>query len=401
MKKSRLSLAAIAALGITTASLSAANNLIDIRLPDNAWKFVGVNGGFIETATTVTIPSSYSNFNETMDDNATTYSDSNETIGFLVIDHNASASEFTAAKFFYDPTNHTADDTYQKPKMYAYIDTNDNNTTPDIRITYQGDYEGETFYVLLGSNYYSGTYDSAASYDDNAQELTPYGVSTNANATEGNLSIDFVFDRNITNNPGHPAAKGSKNDFSYRSYHNDINGSDKLRIYHYNPVEQRWETYINSGGTVTSSDFTSLEKGKGYWVKYDVGSDGSDSNSFTHDDAGLILGDTGITSSDYNASELSAGWNMLSFNDSNLIATGATGMVVELNSSHADEADFNVSDSTGTENFHFLATYSMHNADTNKTKIVQQFNKQFAQAQAYGTLSKDFKSWSNVTWEFK
>jgi hypothetical protein len=258
MKKSRLSLAAIAALGITTASLSA-NNLIDIRLHHDAWKFIGVNGGFIETANSVSLPSGYSSYiTETMDDNATTYN-SNETLGFLVIDHNASGSEFTAAKLYYNASNHSADDTYQKPEMYAYIDTNDSNTTPDIRVKYQGDYEGETFYVLLGSNYYSATYDSAASYD-NAQELTPYGVSTNANATEGNLSIDFVFDRNITNNPGHLEAKGEKNDFTYSSYHDDINGSDKLRIYHYNPVTSKWETYVNSGGTVTSSDFTSLER---------------------------------------------------------------------------------------------------------------------------------------------
>ena len=127
-----------------------------------------------------------------------------------------------------------------------------------------------------------------------------------------------------------------------------------------------------------------------------IGGDNNDTVSYEYLDTNGVVVDlanntASVNASDYDASELIAGWNMLSFNDSNLIATGATGMIVELNSSAADEADFNVSDSTGTENFHFLSTYTSSVSDGNKTKIVQQFNKQFAQAQAYGTLSKDFE----------
>ena len=378
MKKSRLSLAAITALGITTATLSA-NNLIDIRLQDNGWKFIGVNGGFAQSGGSGSISSDYGQeLTETIDDNISTSSTTGGTMSFMVINHQASVSEFSSAKLNYSTTNHPIDGAYMIPEMYVYVP--DGNTTPDIRIKYQGDWEGETFYLTLGSDIYSGTYDSGAIYT-NGQALTEFSVSSSSN--DGNLSIDYIFDRNITDNPSYPGVSGAKNDYKYSTNHSDQNGTDTLRIYTYNSVSQSWETYINSGGTLISSDFDTLEKGKGYWVKYDAYND--------HNDAGLILGDTGIVTSDYNASELTAGWNMLSFNDTSLIATGSTGMIVELNGTLLDgTVRFTISDSEGTESFDFNSTYTIAVTDGNKSKIVQQFNKQFAQAQAYGTLSKNF-----------
>jgi len=398
MKKSRLSLAAIAALGITTASLSA-NNLVDIPLPSGEWKFIGVNGGFIETASDITVPSDYSGtITETLDDNASTTNGTNGTnsstgtgvIGFTVIDHISGTSEFSSAVLNYNGSNHTYSSSATIPEMYVYVNTGDSNTTPDIRVKFQGDYEGETFYLTLGSNIYSGTFLSGATYD-NAQELTVYFEQAASTASDGNLSVDYVFDRNISNNPSKPGVRGSANDYYYSSYHNDLNGTDDLRIYTYNAVNQSWETYVNKSGTVINSDFTSLEKGKGYWVK---------STPYnTNNDGGLILGDTGITSSDYNASSLKAGWNMLSFNDTSLIATGSTGMIVELGiMADNNYTKFTITDTGETESFDFNSTYYMSlTTDTNKTKIVQQFNKQFAQAQAYGTLSKEFnvRAYSN------
>jgi len=390
MKKSRLSLAAIAALGITTASLSA-NNLVDIPLPSGEWKFIGVNGGFIETASDITVPSDYSGtITETLDDNASTTNGTNGTnsstgtgvIGFTVIDHISGTSEFSSAVLNYNGSNHTYSSSATIPEMYVYVNTGDSNTTPDIRVKFQGDYEGETFYLTLGSNIYSGTFLSGATYD-NAQELTVYFEQAASTASDGNLSVDYVFDRNISNNPSKPGVRGSANDYYYSSYHNDLNGTDDLRIYTYNAVNQSWETYVNKSGTVINSDFTSLEKGKGYWVKFTPHNN--------NNDGGLILGDTGITSSDYNASSLKAGWNMLSFNDTSLIATGSTGMLLDMNESSSSFVDFNISDTEGTEEFSFFSTYTLTTSgDTNLSKIIQQFNKQFAQAQAYGTLSKEF-----------
>jgi len=400
MRKSRLSLAAIAALGITTASLSA-SNLIDIKLPDDKWKFIGVNGGFTESIdkTVVSIPSTHSQeITETIDDNKSTQSSVAGTKGemtFLVIDHSTS-TEFTSAKMSYSTANHLQDGSYQVPEMYVYVENNDGNRTPDIRIKYQGDYEGEDFYLTLGENIYKGTYESGATYTS-AQALIEYSiVSTSTEYKEENLTIAYVFDKNIANNPSKPGFKGSKNDYTYSSNHNSVSTtvpahSGVLKIYHYNAASQSWDTYVDANGTIINSDFTSLEKGKGYWVKFE---DGSDAN-----DSGLILGDTGITSSDYNESELTAGWNMLSFNDTSLIATGSTGMLVELGiMADNNYTKFTITDTGETESFDFNSTYYMSLAtDTNKSKIVQQFNKQFAQAQAYGTLSRDFnvRAYSN------
>ena len=381
MKTSRLSLAAIAALGISTVSLSA-SNLIDIKLPNKSWKFIGVNGGFTEHSGVVfeVNTSQYNKFaNETVDDNASTtvYEDGgNNVVTFKVID-NSSATEFSSAKMYVSSDGHSYDGTYSQPEMYVYVDTGDGNTTPDIRIKYQADYEGETFYLELnGSDYvYRGTFDSAATYE-NPQALV--NLSGYGGYAEENLSIDYVFDRNITNNPGAPGVSGSKSKYTYSSNHDDIGSSDTLRIYYYDAVNSTWKTYIKKNGSVISEDFTALEKGKGYWVKYEASNE--------HNDSGLILGDTGIQPSDYSASELTEGWNMLSFNDSSLIATGGTGMVVEFNSSVSP--DFTILDSEGTDSIDVNVTY-----ETNVSvisKITQQINKQIAQAKAYGTLSKNF-----------
>jgi len=387
MKTSRLSLAAIAALGITTASLSA-SNLIDIRLPDNQWKFIGVNGGFTEAdGESVDINTSLydKSANEMMDDNASTtvYNDgSGDLVGFRVIDY-TSSTEFSSAKMYVSSSGHSYNSSASHPEMYVYVDTGDGNTTPDIRIDYQIDYEGETFYLELNgsNNVYSGTFDSSAT-NDNPQALISYASSSSVK--EGNLSIDYIFDRNITNNPGHPGIAGTKNSYTYSSNNDAIGSSDKLRIYYYDATTNSWKTYIKSSGTVVSEDFDALEKGKGYWVKFDHSNDANDS--------GLILGDGGILPSDYNASELAEGWNMMSFNDSSLIATGGTGLVVKLSvTGDGNYTEFTLADDEGTESIDINTTYRIAQAgDSNKTKIAEQINKQIAQAKAYGTLSKNF-----------
>ena len=381
MKTSRLSLAAITVLGITTASLSA-SNLIDIKLPHNSWKFIGVNGGFTESSGGYDINTTQydKSANETVDDNASTtvYNDgSGDLVTFKVIDH-SSATEFSSAKMYVSSSGHSYDGTATQPEMYVYLNTGDGNTTPDIRIKFQSDYENDTFYLELNgsTNVYSGTFSSSATYD-NPQALTAMS-SDSGSVSEGNLSIAYVFDRNITNNPGHPGKSGAINSYTYSSNHDAIGSSDTLRIYYYDAVNKSWKTYIKKNGTEISADFDTLEKGKGYWVKF------THANSLN--EAGLLLGDEGISSSDYNASELTDGWNMLSFNDSSLIATGGTGMILEFN--NTEIPCFTLSDSEGTESVDINTTYRV--SDSNKTRIVQQINKQIAQAQAYGTLSKNF-----------
>ena len=380
MKTSRLSLAAIAALGISTVSLSA-SNLIDIRLPHNSWKFIGVNGGFTELSSSV-FDINTSKYDKTgsegIDDNASTtvYSDSNgNLVTFKVIDH-SSATEFSSAVMYVSSDGHSYDGTYSQPEMYVYVDTGDGNTTPDIRIKYQADYEGETFYLELnGSDYvYRGTFDSAATYES-PQALV--NLSGNGGYAEENLSIDYVFDRNITNNPGAAGVSGSKSRYQYSSNHDDIGSNDTLRIYYYDAVNSTWKTYIKKNGSVISQDFTALEKGKGYWVKFEH------NNSLN--EAGLILGDTGIQPSDYNASELTTGWNMLSFNDSSLIATGGTGIIVELNASSGSanlDTNITIADSEGTESIAVSVLDSDYNRSSasNTLKIVESINKQIAVA---------------------
>jgi len=353
-------------------SLSA-NELLEIRLLDNGWRLIGVNGGFIETNKSVSIPNNYNlSIEETLDDNLSTTSN-DRMISFKVIDHNSSGSEFSIAKLFYDGSDHTFDGSYRPVEMYAYIDNGDNNLTPDVRISFQNDFDSETFYLLLGTEYYSGRFNQTSSYE-NPYRLTPYGSLV---GTEGNLSIEYVFDRNITNNP----EDRNKDAYTYEKHHDNLIPGDILGVFHYDRKNHSWHSYINQGGTIVSGDLRSFEKGKAYWVNYDAV---DDSNT-----AVLIFGAEGIQPSDYDLNEIDDGWNMLSFNESNLIKSSATGMIITLRSPDSNTPTLKLTDDTDTEEF----TYTFHREYKNnddKSDFVEEFNIYFSWSQINGHISPEF-----------
>jgi hypothetical protein len=377
MKTSRLSLATAVALGLTTASLSAANtDLVDIRLQNSVWKFIGVASGFVETASSSDIidTSIYTDTGtESIDDNVST--DVNTEVSFRVIDHSAN-TEFSSAKMYVNGSGHTLDGTAFTPSMYVYVD--DGNTTPDIRITYQSDYEGETFYLELNgsSNVYSGTFESTASYSSPQALVTE---SSSSSSGDENLTIEYIFDTNLENNPGYPGVAGGKNDYTYSDYHDNNNSGHVLKIFHYNAIDSAWEIFATGN---SNDDFTELEAGKGYWVKV------TDANNT----AGLILGSGTISSSDYNVTE---GWNMVAMNDAQLASTGATGLLVEFNVSGmaANPTAFTLEDSEGTVSIDLNSSpyyFAGGTADANLSKMVQIWNKQIATKQREGNISENF-----------
>jgi hypothetical protein len=345
------------------ASSVSANNLIDIKLPDNQWKLVGVNGGFIENS----IDDTYLTKDETQNDNAFTdvWYSGGSIVSFMVINS-------TPVNEFNNPVSMSVDSaisgysgTYAQREMYVKDLT---GPSADIRIKYQANYEGSTFFLVLNGLQYSGKFESNATHE-NPQTLAKV-VST----TGGNLALSYVIDRNLSNNPGQVARAGIKNSYGQENNQDDIGSSDEIRVYWYDAKAGQWKAYIKSSNVMLSNDFSSLEKGKGYWIKFN--------NSDNLSESGLILGDEGISATDYTGLNMTEGWNMLSFNDSMLIGTGATGMIVDLTAAVATH--FNLADSIGTDSIDINIT------DTNLSLKAQNINKQVAQVKAYGSLSKNF-----------
>jgi hypothetical protein len=386
MKTSRLSLATALALGLTTSSLSAANtDMIDIPLVQNVWKFIGVKSGFSETAASGS-PFDKSVFEaskiEIIDDNLSTEVNGTSAqntllVSFRVIDHN-DQMEYSSANMYVRPR--TPDNTNMMNEMYVY--SNENNTTPTIRIAYQTQYETDNFYLELNgsANVYEGTFESQAEYD-NPQKLTQ--LSGAGMGRDENLSIEYVWDLNLSNNPGRSGVSGSKNDYTKTSHHNTINDrtinvDENISVYHYNASTTSWETCITGSSTTnykldtSSCDFTEFEAGKGYWVKTGHKTVAS----------GLVLGDGTVADSSYNVTN---GWNMLALNDADLAPRGGSALVVELNSSSfgsgLDEpVAFIIEDSEGTVSFELNSTpyYFAHVSVTenNLSKMIQMFNRQ-------------------------
>jgi hypothetical protein len=394
MKTSRLSLATALALGLTASSLSAANtDLIDIPLTESQWKFIGVKSGFSETASSGSVfdESIYTVSEiEIIDDNLSTEvhgsnADGNLTVSFWVIDHN-SEMEYTSAKMFVQ--DRKSDSTNMLNEMYVYSD--ENNATPSIRIRYQGQYETDKFYLQLSgsANVYEGTFESQAEYD-NPQKLTQ--LSGAGMATEENLSIEYVWDLNLSNNPGKSGVAGTKNDYTFINHHDTINKrttnvDENISIYHYDAHNTSWTSCITGDSdthyklNTSSCDFQEFEPGKGYWVKA----------SHKATDSGLILGSGTLTYSDYT---LTNGWNMLSMNDYDIAPKGGTGLFVDINHSgiHEGPVTFIITDSEGTVSMELNSSPLYYaKSDSNVSRMIQLWNRQIGTYIADGNLSDTF-----------
>ncbi|EJF06924.1 hypothetical protein ThvES_00009690 [Thiovulum sp. ES] len=387
MKTSRLSLATALALGLTASSLSAANtDLIDLPLKDEHWSFIGVKSGFSETA------SSGSVFDENIyeiseiemiDDNLSaevhgSSADGNLTVSFWVIDHNQEM-EYSSAKMYVEERQ--SDSTNMLNEMYVYSD--DANTTPTIRIRYQGQYETSNFYLELNgsANVYEGTFESQAEYDA-PQKLTQ--LSGSGMAKDVNLSINYVWDLNLSNNPGRSGIAGTKNDYTKTDFKDEVTetkyADTTIQIYNYNSAMTSWETCITAAGSddLSSCDFTEFEPGKGYWVKAD-----------NENDSGLILGDGTLTSDDYT---LTNGWNMLALNDYDIAPKGGTALLVELNQTvTAGPISFIIEDAEGTISLELNSSpYYYGGSEANHSKILQVFNQQIGSYMKDNNLSDVF-----------
>jgi len=132
--------------------------------------------------------------------------------------------------------------------------------------------------------------------DDNLVD----GVSTVYNesgVSEAEINIVNVFDTNLSD--------GAFNRL------NPING--ELSIYRYNGsgFEDVW-SYYNSKNSLEGNDFIKLEKGRGYWAKYQNDIASFDTNHSYNSNAGFIFNDDFRIGIETYTDKIANGWNLLS-----------------------------------------------------------------------------------------
>jgi len=199
------------------------------------------------------------------------------------------------------------------------------NTYADAMFTYKSSLEGKILefqYNGDATKTYTIVINALNTFDNPATRAE----KTAADGTGGTPldTIPTAIDFDLLDNPQNPddynRVANSDNPVSNQTQ----NSNASTRIYEYNSITNSWEIY-DSGNSELANDFTKLKKGKAYWGKIDLD---NDNTSDAHTKAGLVLGKSGLVSSDYDG-ELSSGWNLMSFDGANpIIRTSDTGMIV-------------------------------------------------------------------------
>ena len=237
----------------------------------------------------------------------------------------------------------------ESPIRTMYIRSAD-ASSPDIKIYYQADMEGDDFkiqYELSGATQlstastqvtYAGKFNRAYTYENAAELGTdfPVAVASASAGNAGNLVSGILasFDMDLKDNE----YNGTKNNIEPNTAYEAFNGSTyatsdratldgNLTVLWWDSDSQTWRQYRASGDgtTVTvnaASDANSagvlghFEQGRGYWVKLDATTAGSNS--------GFVLGYDKAATIDH-TDYIADGWNMLSFGDEYL-SYSVTGM---------------------------------------------------------------------------
>ncbi len=204
-----------------------------------------------------------------------------------------------------------------KPMLSMMISSQGHGRRADIRIDFQSDYQGETFYIRFfddegGSLVMEGVFDPRFTRDRPAKlrpRVQPDGYVTR---------IRDIVDMNLSDNNTSALHLINVNDDSLFATHGttEVGGrqrlglDDRITAYHWSARNQLWSVYA-SDNSEAANDFNHLEPGKAYWIRLDTPQQG--------DEAGLLLGHGGIDEKEtYRDGLVQNRWNLLSFEDSYL-----------------------------------------------------------------------------------
>ena len=345
-KKSLLSLAAILAM----TSVVSAQNYIPLTNDnfDYRWSMFGIDGFKLDGATQAsTAAFTAGNWTTLQDvganDSATGGYGGLIELKALNLDVASAASELTSVTINLDATVETFSETEAMRTMFLKIPSLPATTTDtaNVMVTYKASLEGKSveFRVNGLDTYTFATTLSALKTYDVADDLAGAEKTSDTNSSAGDYltSIEDVMDYDFTENP-----------LDSENYNSNLNrtaapAGAATRLYTFDAVNGSWQIY-DTLNAAAANDFSTYEKGKAYWGRMDI--DGSENSTNTlENEAGLVLGSGQITSSDYADNNLSAGWNMMSFDSTNPDIINATsGMIIQTLTAGGD---ITIVDSTG------------------------------------------------------
>lgn len=270
-------------------------------------------------------------------------------VGLRAMKIGSASTLFKAAISYAPPTAPAANNgkDYGASMRTMYIVSPLSKGQPDVMVVYSAQMENQPFKISFkhedsawnfsasapvpdrvyrGVFNHNNTYDSPLTRNNGLTRIMPSSGTTGD--TSGYRSLTNTIDMNITDNINENFAE--LNTSNFQALDGDVT------IYRYNPDENLWaEATIQGAGGVgienlpqvgekgspgannanygkIKGDFSSWEKGYGYWIKLNKsGLTSADAN------AGVLSNSQIYSADDYN-DKLSAGWNLLSFPDSTL-----------------------------------------------------------------------------------
>ncbi len=255
-----------------------------------------------------------------------------------------------------------------EPVRTMYIDATGEGE-PDIKFEYKASLEGKTIEIQKTGTSDTSIYSTTISELNTWDNAATVSLATPAVSGTDVISLNNVLDYDLSNNPA------TKSTYSSVTNKDTAPSGTTARFYTYDSVNQTWKLY-DTGNTAIANDFSTLEKGRGYWGKIDIGGDvdGSTQN------AGLILGSSGETTkadATVYANNLNDGWNLISFDDVNSkIIHASTGLIATTADNNLD-----ILDSTLTH----MVTIDIDGDAGDALKV----NKALDAAKNNGTISSD------------
>ncbi len=315
-----------------TCNLSADSDAIYVPLAsesvDSVWNLIGVNGFSDGIPSTVTASSgSFSSgltiVTETNVGDDLKVEESNGWFSIQALKD--SPVTITALQVGVKTNGNSADP--REAVRTMYLKAPRDISSPNVKIDYKASLENEDFEILFNGALYNSTLSQTATWSNPA--LAQSGITGAGSALADRVKIVDILDFVVSNNPV------DAQEFDASKYL-DSTGQTATFCY-YNAINGIWEVY-QKGAPNEAQDFDKLELGKAYWAR----ADRADSlGALTKDDDGaiaLVLGKssstTGLPDPDryldtQGVTRLTAGWNMLSFDETKpYIRHAATGLIL-------------------------------------------------------------------------
>lgn len=359
MKRNRISLATASVLLASTVTVSLAASFFTsggtYRVPvpkdvtnsagNSAWVLVGVPGFWNEgTSSSTSFGSGYTtirdiNLTDTLESNDSSGTVPGYSTQIAIQAITGSLTQGTDYAYLaYNPSDRPSYD--PSAAMYIMYVTKPSSSAPAMKIRYDARMEGKGFQVTFNdvaggsASIYSLTFDSARVYS-NPQTPTSADLSGSSSGTltarSGLGGSTSFIDFNVTENPdSNTTMLLASQKVSSMADGNFSTDGNRTLAYAWDATNKAWLTY-DSNNTAGTNGFTTLSKGRAYWVKLEDNITGAPGLIKSAQSAAMYLQDTGSLSTFSNVTQYmtTSGWSLVSLPNAKFKETD-TGMVVNV-----------------------------------------------------------------------